>query len=56
MAQDILNVVVEGPEEDAVFELYDDNDNEDKQGDDGNDDEVDQEALKEVIEILDDSD
>jgi len=51
MAQDILNVVVEGPEEDAVYEMYTDNEEPPEEGNTSRvEDEVDEDAYKEVAE------
>jgi hypothetical protein len=53
MAADILGEIVEGPEEDAVFELY--GEAEEVQEEDEEMPSVDEEAYHEVIEV-DDSD
>lgn len=52
VAQDILSVVVEGPEEDAVYEVYtDDKEPLEEEGQTSRvEDEVDEDAYKEVIE------
>jgi len=57
MAQEVLDVIVEGPEQDEVYELYGDEEMmEDIIPDEGEQDEDEAAALNEVIEIQSDSD
>jgi hypothetical protein len=55
MAQDVLGVLMEGPDEDAVYALYDDNEEDETTMEDESE-EVDEEALKEAIISVEDSD
>lgn len=57
MAQEVSDVIVEGPEQDEVYELYGDEEMmEDIVVDEEEQDEDEAAALHEVIEIQDDSD
>ena len=57
MAQEVLDVIVEGPEQDEVYELYGDEEMmEDIVAEDEEQDEDGAAALHEVIEIQSDSD
>lgn len=56
MAQEVVDLLWEGPEADEVYDVY--MDEEEEKGTEGENEEVDQDALKEVMihEVEDDSD